>query len=363
MKILPDISFYNKVSDASPKYRFTANFYGKNLLTKPIIDTCSFTRSDKTLEQKFLKELLKLDNENISTIQKYTKIKDKMLRAMGYKHPEDLKLVYSGNNASASYEVTQGTINVSEKEMNMPTTQFIATLRHELEHFDQFVKIYKTMGENDFHNALKMFVKRYKPELNLSEISVNFNKHFYEIMSKDADTKNFDAKEHYKAMCEYTPFDYALSKGYKYYNNLLEKEAYSAERKILSSLGEDPAVSADAFPHNYQTLIKLLDDNKVPLQYQDNVLLVLRLAAQIKSLETPENFKKIWKIWSNEQNNIENTPKETKILEKSLNKVNKIYVGSRVTSKQVELDKKCYEQMEAWLRKGIYYFEDISCNL
>ena len=116
------------------------------------------------------------------------------------------------------------------------------------------------MGESAFQDALLSIAKRLNPKLSQSGIKIYFNKNFYEIMSKDANTKNFDAEKYYKAMCEYTSFSYDASKAYKYYNNLLEKEAYSAERKILSSLGEEPVVSADAFPHNYNTLVKLMND-------------------------------------------------------------------------------------------------------
>ena len=274
-----------------------------------------------------------------------------MLRAMGYKHPKELKLLPLENILNTSYEVTQGVIHVSKKN-NMSAPMFIATLRHELEHFEQFVKIYKTMGANAFQAALLSIAKKLNPTLNTPEINIDFNKKFYEIMSRDVDTTNFNAKKYYKAMCEYTGFSYDASKAYKYYNNLLEKEAYAVQRKILSSLGEEPVVSADLFAHNYKTLLRLMNNNKIPLQYQDNVLQVLRLAAQIKSIETPENFKTIWKIWSNKQKNIEITPREEELLNQSLNKVNETYCG-RVTLKQIQLNKKCSKQIENWLRQGI----------
>ena len=150
-------------------------------------------------------------------------------------------------------EVSQGKICVNES--NCSVSRIISTFRHELEHLDQFVKIYKTMGEKTFLDALASIAKRQNPE---AKININFNKKFYELMSKDADTTNFDSKKYFKAMNEYTSFSYDASKAYKYYNNLLEKDAYSVERKILSSLGEDPVVSADAFAHNYKTLVNLL---------------------------------------------------------------------------------------------------------
>ena len=357
MKILPVNTYYKKRTCTSIEY--APNFCGKKLLTKPIIDICNFSHSDKTLDPNFLRNLLKLDSENISILQKYTKIKDKMLRAMGYNHPKNLKLIPFEDILDASFEVTQGRINISDKTMNMTTPMFIATLRHELEHFDQFVKIYKTMGVNAFQDALISIAKRLNPELNPYNININFNKNFYEIMSKDVDTTNFNAEKYYKAMYEYTAFSYAPSKAYKYYNNLLEKEAYVVERKILSSLGEEPVVSADTFPHNYEILVKLMNNIKVPLEYQDNVLQVLKLAAQIKSIETTENFKKIWGIWVNKQKNIEITPEEKKMLNKSLNKTNEIYCSNFVTLKQIQLDKECSKQIENWLRNSIWHFEDV----
>ena len=357
MKILPSTTKKKKTSCTVGNYQYTPSFGGKKILAKPIIDTCSFTHSDKTLEPKFLQNLLKLDNKNISVLQKYIKIKDEMLRAMGYKHPEELKLisVRSEGDFYAAYDAIQGKISVTDS--NCSISKVISTLRHELEHLDQFAKIYKTMGENAFTEALTNDIKRRNPVLDSLEISINLNKNFYEIMSKDANTKNFDSKKYYEAMNEYTPFGYAISKAYKYFNNLLEKDAYSAERKILGSLGEEPIVCADAFPHNYKTLIKLMNDNNVPLQYQDNVFDVLRLAAQIKSIETIENFKKIWKIWVNKQKKID-IKHEEELLNQSLNKVTETYC-SKVTLKQIELDKGCYNQIETWLRKGIWDFEEI----
>ena len=356
MKILPT-TYYTKAPSTYGKYQFAPNFCGKNILTKPIVDTCSFTYSDKTLEPKFLKRLLELDNKDIGDLQKYTKIKDEMLRAMGYKHPEELGLTLGVNKTNAAYEVTQGKIHISDKT-EMSTSMFIATLRHELEHFDQFIKLYKTMGEKAFLSALTSIAKRLNPNLKPSEININFNKSFYEIMSKDANTKNFDSEKYYKAMRNYTEFSFDASKAYKYYNNLLEKDAYSAERKILGSLGEEPVVSADAFQHNYKTLVRLMKANKVPAECQDNVLQVLRLAAQIKSIETPENFKKIWRIWINKQKNIKIEPEEEAILKLSFDKVNETYC-SQVTLKQIKLNKECSKQVENWLRNGTWYFEDV----
>lgn len=358
MKILPTTTYYKKIPYSVVNYQSVPNFCGKNLLTKPIIDTCSFSHSDKTLEPKFLKHLLDIGNENISILQKYTKIKDEMLKTMGYKHPEELKIIPIQSQKDASYEASQGVIYISD-QMKMPTAIIIATLRHELEHLDQFAKTYKSMGEKAFLEILTNFVKRLNPELKQSEINIKLNKRFYEIMSKDANTKNFDSEKYYNAMHEYIPFSYDASKAYIYYNNLLEKDAYSVERKILSSLGEEPVVSADGFTHNYKTLVKLMNDNKVQVKYQDNVLQVLRLAAQIKSLETADNFKKIWRIWVNKQKNIAVTAKEEELLNQSLNKVNEIYCSTHITLKQVELDKGCSNQIETWLRQGIWYFEDI----
>ena len=359
MKIYPVFNYSQNVYPVGMKPAVVPVFGNKKLLTQPIIDSFSSKRTDKSLSPKFLKSLVEIYKKNISLLQKATIIKDEVLKAMGYKHPEILKIVPAEpEQFCSSYEATQGVLCFSE---DVPSIEiFIASLRHEVEHMDQFVKIYKTKGEKAMLNAFLNIAK-----LNNMDCpkSIIINNAFYDIMSKDVSAEGFDSEKYYKAMSKYVNFDFARpSKKFKYHNNLLEKDAYNVERKVLKALGKDPITTADYFPKNYKTLLKLMNKNGIPSKYHDNVLLVLDITARLKSIECPENVKRYLKIWVDKNNHNYVSPEDIDWFKKIAEKINKTGKVDG-TLQSVQKNQEYYQQMEKGLREGTFCVTQILENM
>ena len=357
MKICPFFNYSQNVYPVGMKPTTTPVFGNKKLLTQPIVDRCSFTHIDKSLSPKFLKSLVEIYKKNISLLQKATIIKDELLKAMGYKHPEILKIVPADPEQScSSYEATQGVLCFSE---DVPSIEiFIAMLRHEVEHMDESVKIYKTKGEKAMLNAFLNIAK-----LNNMDCpkSIIINNAFYDIMSKDVSTDGFDTEKYYKALCKYISpkkeWCY-YSSSYKYFNNLLEKDAYAVTRKVLKALGKDAVTPPDMFPKNYETMVKLLNKNGIPSKYHDNVLFVLDITARLKSIECPENVKRYLKIWEDIYDHNYVSPEDIDWYKKIAEKIDK--TGEVVgTLQSVQKNQEYYQQVETWLREGKFFAEDI----
>jgi len=355
MKICPIVNYSEKTYSVCVKPIAKTASGGWRLLTEPIANNYCFSQPDKTLVPGFLKILLDIGKENLSSLEKITKIKDMILKIMGYQHPEELKFIFVEKmNSLASYEPVLGKIVISEGKYS--DKDVIKILRHELEHLHQFVRIYKAKGEQAFLDGMEYLFKKNHPNateadiLNLN-LKANFNNDFYKIMQKDVSIEDFDAEKYYKSAREYIEFDSAPSKGYEYFNNQLEKDAYSAERKVLKAFGLAPIVSVDYFPQNYKTMLKLMNKAGIPEQYHDNIIQVLNITARLKDVETKENFKKYIKIWNNKSNKKEVSSEDLdwyyKVAEK-LDAINK----EGYTLETVQSAQKYYQQVEEWMREG-----------
>lgn len=399
MQVYPINNYSKNIYQTGLKPAARPAFGSKKLLTQPIIDSCSFKHIDKSLEPKFLRSLLDIKDKDY--FQRVDKIKNKLLTAMGYKHPEELKIEVIPMYDIASYVALKGQINIPGKQsgdkfipLEYPTYQVIETLRHELEHMDQNIKLYKVKGEQLFLKACLCNTKLNGPEgplevngeicgisqeaspvymaegkviccgefhrkeETMDDLRAKFNKKFYEIMTKDSSTDYFDTEKYYKAYCEYiSPKDWCwYSSTYKYLNNLLEKDAYNVERKVLKALGKDPVVSADSFPENYETMVKLLKDNSFSGMELEDTLSILCILARVKNTETPENFKRLLKIQADRDNGKKLSNEDIYFHFKKLTEVEELQSG-RLES--VQKTQKRYQQVESWLREGKFFAEDI----
>ena len=127
---------------------------------KPVTEltdsTSRFIRVDKSLNPEFLKGLLKIEGK--TPLDTYTKIKDEILKAMGFKHPEALKVsLTNSEDAIAEFMFKSGEIHICDTKL--PKEEIIATLRHELDHMEKFVKIYKSSGKETFAKAIIAYRK------------------------------------------------------------------------------------------------------------------------------------------------------------------------------------------------------------
>ena len=192
----------------------------------------------------------------------------------------------------------------------------------------------------------------------MAEVENSFNEHFYETMAKDADITNFDAEKYYKAQYEYPLPSDKFSLSFKYYNNLLEKEAYDVERKVLKALGKDPVVAADFFPENYETMLKLMEKSGFPEEMYDFLLYELKILVHLKNIKKPGDIMKFLDVWSDIKDH-KVTPGDMTWWNKTASDI----LHREPTLKSLKEEKKCHKAIESFLREGQFTVQDVLNNL
>ena len=234
-------------------------------------DVCSFSK-DPSLNPVFLDGLLKVKG---SLIEKVTQIKDRFLLALGYKHPELVKVVKSQDITGLGINVVNGNLRVYEDLYSQPL--LVALVRHEVDHIDKFSKMIKAEGINAVKKACDTGVIKagLKPALYIDEI-------FWLIMSKDADIKGFDAKKYLKAFENYgygidkksSNFYEAFCRYHKYATNEIEKSAFACQKKVLKHYGEDDFIIIDIVGERFgkiKTLIEKYDSESALKNYNGSM--------------------------------------------------------------------------------------------
>ena len=311
-------------------------------------DTCHFTHVDRSLNPEFLKGLLKIEGKNPE--ETYTLIKDEMLKAMGYKHPDSLGLLEVSGGLSA-YHPAGGHLYMNLSEV-ANKKQIIALIRHELDHMDKYVKMYKAKGKDAFAKIILGSDKKNYNPITIEVILKNLNTKFYETMSKDVSIEGFDAEKYYRDMLDYQRIGKSLESKYKYYNSELEKDAYAVQRKVLEILGEKPIVLPDTFPSNYPTMLELLNKKGIPKQQQEDVIDILIIISQMQELKIPnEDIKKSIILSRDFQAGKEISAKDKAYLYKIFGKI--------THNDLIDMGQKPYQQIEKWLREGKFSMEDV----
>ncbi len=227
-------------------------------LTAPIrTDVCTFAK-DSSLAPELLDDLLKIKG---SQAEKVGQIKDRFLRAMGYKNPELVKLGNKVGNGSLAFDFMSGCLSVRQTEF--PIETLVAFVRHELDHLDKFAKLVKAEGVDTAEIALKTGIFKY-----VSKIDKSFDRDFWLKMSKDADITNFNTKKYIEALENYrydvtngaqSTSAYHLYNGWhSYCANELEKSAYAIQKKVLKIYGVDDTTAYDFYGESFGRIKKLL---------------------------------------------------------------------------------------------------------
>lgn len=208
-------------------------------------DVCTFTK-DPTLAPELLDDMLKIKG---SQSEKAMQIKDRFLRAMGYRHPELVKEGACGNG-DLGIDILDGTLGVTSG-VEIPLTKLIPAVRHEMDHLDKMAKLVKVEGVEIVEAALQK-------GLNSKKLRTfkKFDREFWLKMSEDADITNFDSKKYLKALDNYR-YDLTAGQLHSFWQtfnlnelycaNELEKSAYAIQQKILKYYGEDPSLPVDIF--------------------------------------------------------------------------------------------------------------------
>ena len=234
------------------------------------------------LSESFVKSLTQIEGKDNLDIA--IKIKDAILRRMGYKHPELLQVEKASfladiNGIAGGWCNESGKMVLGSHVLNSPVgEELIPTLYHELDHMDKFIKLYKATGEKKYYEIIAENIGgKQTPKINFD---------FFQRMSKDVDIKDFDVSKYIRAARKYEGAGFRLSEQYKYFNNPFEVSAYDLEAKIKNILGTLSITPKDIFPKNYDSLLKTLEKQGITdtLQ-QDEILFNLSEICKMKYID------------------------------------------------------------------------------
>lgn len=240
---------------------------------KPLnADVCTFTK-DPTLAPELLDDLLKVKGTQTEQVMQ---IKDRFLKAMGYKPELVREGHFQGSTIDMSVDFFDGRLSPpTNKQFRL--TRLIPAVRHELDHLDKAAKIVKSEGMEAFEAAINEAIAK-------SGIRAGkaFDRDFWLKFSEDADITGFDSKKYLEAVRNYR-FDATmgtgLTSGYDMYNkwhayclNDLEKSAFAYQKKLLRYYGEDDTVLPDNFGENFRKIKDIMDkyiaENKIkPIEH------------------------------------------------------------------------------------------------
>ena len=276
------------------KWTKPTSFEGLRLAPQATCDVFKANVVKGYLSADFIKSLLNIKGK--TQIETATLIKDEILTAMNYENSRTLKIVVNPLlRGSGSFNSVTGKISFSQ----IPESKedLIAILYHELDHMDKFVKLYKAKGTEAFEDLLKSSLKG-------SDLkSFKLNKDFYETMAKHVSLEGFSVNKYQRAVSKYRNFDLdELYDQFLYYQNALEKDAYSIQKQALSCLGKDGFVVADTFPKSYTMAARTLIKNPGKMNLEDDdieeCLEGLYKLARLKCVEQTPDVVKLQKLIS-----------------------------------------------------------------
>lgn len=181
------------------------------------ISFCSaqISRHSKGSTPYVAKQLKALDG---TLDEKLPKAKDIILKDMGL--PSDLVECSDedlGGKGYAAYSAPLGKIIFDKKFCQKQDAEFsddaiMCILRHELDHMEVFIKLYKKLGREEFEKLLPTLYGK------TPEKMPKINYKFYEKMSKYINIDNFDAKKYVDAINNY----YFASEWESHYKNFTD---------------------------------------------------------------------------------------------------------------------------------------------
>ena len=175
--------------------------------------------------------------------EKLPQAKDIILKDMGL--PCDLIECIDqdlGGSGYAAYSAPLGKVIFDKKFCQKPDSEFsdeavMCILRHELDHMEVFLKLYKTLGGEEFEKLISVFYK------NAPEKMPKINHMFYQEMSKHVNIDDFEADKYINAINNYYM---AAEWGSKYKNftdiaknfdNALEDSAREKQYELEELMG------------------------------------------------------------------------------------------------------------------------------
>lgn len=293
------------------------------------------------LSDSFVKSLTQIKGKD--RVETYRKIKDAILKKMGYTNSELIKVEsasgFQSISIGAGWDEVTGKIIIGDIAKNTNIENGIAMMYHEIDHMDKFVKLYKSLGEGKFQRL----VSKRNPEATL-------NLDIYREMSKNADIMGFNAGKYSKAYLEYPEKMKGYSDMYKYLNNPLEVEAFTVQSKIQKILGLSEFTTKDAFPKNYKAMLDSLAKQGITdVQQQDLIIQNILSMCQSKVLDS-----KAFELACKRHKNIKLTPQEVNYLKDTEAKLLKSDLNAYCRDFQA-----AHSEAEELINKGLFSLDDV----
>ena len=307
-----------------------------------------FIISDRSMNPVFLKSLLKIKGKNV--LETCTEIKNKILSAIGYPEPDELPFI-TGFKGDMGYNPLEGNLLINT-DIKVSKDLFIAAIRHELDHMEKFIKLYKALGEEEFTKMQYEAIKRLNPQvkLKIEHIKDLFNKNFYESMSKYVSLEGFDSEKYKSAVINYQPdFFGSWSQRHAYYNNPMEYDAYEISSKVQGILGLSSKTAASSFSEYNTYLNNFMKKGGVPEdKWISNIddMMFLYLVKYVE--DQPDNIKKTMNIYFKMMDKKLNNPDDINFLQCVVDKMPKSPIKNHL-----------FKQIEAWFKEGKYTVKDV----
>ncbi len=177
-------------------------------------------------------------------------VKNILARDMGI-NPSLIELKadnFLGKCGDGSFDIISGIISYKSgiNTVKSNNIRFAALLRHELEHVQQYAKLYKMLGADEFEQLLRFEV----PDLPKNVL----NREFYDKMAKKINTEGFNAakfieqlkKPNTSNLLQETKSSYqALQNQHIYASDPFEIDAYRVQRQVERAFGINSGIKVE----------------------------------------------------------------------------------------------------------------------
>ena len=295
----------NQITNLTVKYSddfINACSKSKGFISKTFQKSASIfpEKIDQSISPVFLESLRNVEGND--AIDKITKIKDLIMKAMGFKHPEVLEVLYddysrsvtSAGNFDAGFCTLRNKLIIGENLFNDSLEVIIAMLRHELDHVEKYTKVYKAVGSEKYINAIKKRALNKFP----FKIPYKFNSwissyikpdtDILEKLAKEVDLDGFDVTKYHEAAIG-KPIG-CLPKNrqlYEYFNNESEISAYKLQDIVSKILGVEYLSPREMYPKNYLKIINFLESQGISDPFESDKIfgVISELVASKKMLD------------------------------------------------------------------------------
>lgn len=319
------------------------------------------------LSDSFVKSLTQIKGKDSS--DKARQIIYTILKKEGYKNSEILKVITDPLDSisagrpglGGAFITDSGILFLSQKLINLPIEQQIATFYHELDHLDKFVKLYKAVGEKKFQ---ELFVESQKLSPSYDKlvkkglyIEPTINNDFYRRISDGIDIQDFVVNKWSNALREYISSSPRYCDQYKYFSNPLEISAYNLQSKINGILGKQIETARDLFPKNYISMINSLKRQGITDELkQEEIIQDTINACQLKYLD-----KRVVEIVRKKINGQKIISNESKCAEQICSQFEKELNSD--LRRAVNFSQKVASDAELCINKGLFTVNDVISNL